>query len=122
MGRAFQIKDDIIGLFGEEEKIGKSILSDLQEAKKTILIWHAYRHTDQKGKQIIKKIFSKNKVDRMDLLKMRRLVSETGSLLYAKKEMSTCVKMAQNCLKSIKIFPQYKKLLSEYPQGLINDN
>ncbi len=122
LGRSFQIKDDIIGLFGEEKKIGKPILSDLQEAKKTILIWYAYRHADQKGKLTIKKIFSKNKVNGMDLLKMRRLVSETGSLSYAKKEISTCVNMAQNRLASVKIPLQYKKILLDYSQGLLNDN
>ncbi|MDP3052953.1 MAG: polyprenyl synthetase family protein [bacterium] len=122
LGRAFQIKDDIIGLFGEEEKIGKSTLSDLQEAKKTILIWRAYHCADRKGKLTIKKIFSKNKVNKRDLLKMRRLISETGSLSYAKKEISTCVNIAQNRLASVKIPPQYKKLLLGYSQGLINDN
>ena len=39
LGRAFQIQDDILGTFSEEKEIGKSNTTDLQEAKKTILIW-----------------------------------------------------------------------------------
>ena len=36
LGRAFQIKDDILGVFGDHREIGKSTLSDLQEAVPTI--------------------------------------------------------------------------------------
>src|SRR5208283_1762261 len=42
IGQAFQIQDDIIGIFETEANIGKSILSDLAEDKKTLLVTHAY--------------------------------------------------------------------------------
>ncbi|TAM41649.1 polyprenyl synthetase family protein, partial [bacterium] len=45
VGRAFQIKDDIIGTFGEEKDTGKSNLTDIKEAKRTLLIWHAFNHS-----------------------------------------------------------------------------
>src|SRR3989338_9978762 len=35
-GQAFQIQDDIIGIFDSQKNIGKSILSDLAESKKTL--------------------------------------------------------------------------------------
>ena len=41
VGQAFQIQDDIIGIFDSEKNIGKSILSDLDEAKKPLLVCHA---------------------------------------------------------------------------------
>jgi len=44
LGRAFQIKDDILGLFGYEKKIGKPNLTDLKESKKTLLVWYAYHN------------------------------------------------------------------------------
>jgi geranylgeranyl pyrophosphate synthase len=37
-GTAFQLQDDLLGIFGEEAKIGKSILIDLKEAKHTYVI------------------------------------------------------------------------------------
>ena len=63
-----QIKDDIIGVFGDEKKIGKSVTSDLQENKKTILTWHAWNNSSKKDQSILKKIFSKKKVLKSDLL------------------------------------------------------
>jgi len=37
IGIAFQIQDDLLGVYGDEKQIGKSITSDLEEYKQTIL-------------------------------------------------------------------------------------
>ena len=41
MGVAFQITDDILGVFGDPEVTGKSTASDLREGKQTALTAHA---------------------------------------------------------------------------------
>ncbi|WP_165962640.1 polyprenyl synthetase family protein [Occultella glacieicola] len=41
VGIAFQLQDDVLGVFGDEEQTGKSCLTDLREAKQTPLIAHA---------------------------------------------------------------------------------
>lgn len=41
LGVAFQLRDDLLGVFGDEETIGKSTLSDLREGKVTALVLHA---------------------------------------------------------------------------------
>src|SRR3989338_5453464 len=46
IGQAFQIQDDILGIFGSQKSIGKSILSDITEFKKTLLVCHAYKRLD----------------------------------------------------------------------------
>jgi geranylgeranyl pyrophosphate synthase len=38
LGIAFQLKDDILGLYGDEKQIGKPNLSDLCEGKQTLLM------------------------------------------------------------------------------------
>jgi geranylgeranyl diphosphate synthase, type I len=41
LGRAFQLRDDLLGVFGEEASTGKSASSDLAEGKRTLLIAEA---------------------------------------------------------------------------------
>jgi geranylgeranyl diphosphate synthase type I len=91
LGRAFQIKDDILGMFGDEERIGKSTLTDLQEAKKTYLVWHAFQHAGVRDKRLLAKILTKKKVTTNDLAQARRIVAQSGSLTSAKKEIEKLV-------------------------------
>lgn len=119
LGRAFQIKDDILGMFGKKTEIGKSILTDLKEAKKTLLIWYAYKHADKKRQKIIKAILIKNNVDKTDLLKIRGILLETGTLAYAHKEIALCFKKAGLLIAHSKIKPRYKALLNSYSQTIL---
>lgn len=41
VGVAFQVTDDILGVFGDPARTGKSVVSDLREGKQTALIAHA---------------------------------------------------------------------------------
>lgn len=114
VGRAFQIKDDILGMFADEKKIGKSAISDLQEAKRTILIWHAYNHSNKKDKSAVEKLFLKRKVTLSDLRKMREIIIKSGSLEYAKNQVQSLLKRSQDLLSSSTIKGKYKKALTEY--------
>src|SRR3989338_2389051 len=73
IGQAFQIQDDIIGIFGSQKNIGKSILSDLAESKKTILVCHAYEKLRGQKKKTFMKYFNKPKKTYVDLLAVRKI-------------------------------------------------
>ncbi|MEK7851717.1 MAG: polyprenyl synthetase family protein, partial [Deltaproteobacteria bacterium] len=47
LGVIFQIKDDEIGLFGEEKEIGKAVGGDIKERKKTL--YYLYLFDRAKG-------------------------------------------------------------------------
>jgi len=111
LGRAFQIKDDILGMFADEQEIGKSVLSDLQEAKKTLLIREACRRSSKAGRAKIKQILNKDKVGLSDLKKMRSLVTGSGSLDYARKEILRMAEKANGLAQALNISPKYKTIL-----------
>ncbi|MGD9015681.1 MAG: polyprenyl synthetase family protein [Candidatus Omnitrophota bacterium] len=120
LGRAFQIKDDILGIFGEEKKIGKSTLSDLQESKKTLLLWYAYNNSGTEQKTSIKKILGKNRVKKSDLLRMRKIINESGAFKQAEKEIAQLIKKAHALILATGLRKEYKDYLLNYSSQLLN--
>lgn len=112
IGQAFQIQDDIIGIYETEEKIGKSILSDLAEGKKTLLICHANRVLTGTAKKEFLHIFNKPTKTLNDLEGIKKILVDSGSLEYALKAVDTRLAQADNILKSLKMHQEYKTILS----------
>lgn len=111
IGQAFQIQDDIIGIFSTEKKIGKSVLSDLDESKKTILTAHAYRTLKGKEKQAFIKLFKKPKKTYQDLIKARQIFIGSGSLLYSLKKINSLLQESHHALQALHIKPKSKQVL-----------
>lgn len=118
LGRAFQIKDDIIGTFGAVKEIGKSNLTDIKEAKRTLLVWHAFNHAGKKDRLMIKRIME-NKVARdTELNKMRRIITDTGALAYAQGQIKYLYAQALNQIQGLSMEQKYKQTLDNFSQKI----
>jgi len=113
VGQAFQIQDDIIGIFDTQKNIGKSILSDLAEAKKTILVAHAYKNLHGKEKQAFLKIFNKPKKTYADLVAVRKIFQHCGSLAYSLDAVRQRVARGQTIILKLKMRPQYRAFIAQ---------
>ena len=111
IGQAFQIQDDIIGMFETEANIGKSILSDLAEGKKTILTIHAYQHLKGAKQAAFLKIFNKKTKTLADLEAVKKILVDAGSLNYALAALETRLKKAQKILDTLHMNATYKKVI-----------
>lgn len=81
VGLAFQIRDDILGVFGDPSKTGKPVYNDLRRGKKTLLVIYAASKS-QEARQLLSEIFSGN-ADEDKLRRAAELIKETGALQYA---------------------------------------
>jgi len=119
LGRAFQIKDDIIGIFGKASQTGKSNTTDIKEAKRTLLIWHAFTCANKKNKLTIKRILDGNCVKKAHLTKIRRIIIQTGALDYAKNQIKYLYAKAINQISGLKMKKNYKHSLNSFAYEVI---
>ncbi len=119
LGIAFQIQDDILGVFGDEETLGKSVTSDIEEGKNTLLITEAWKNADDAQKKILDKYYGKGKISEDDLEKIRDVFRGTGALEYSQNQAVELVKISKAVLEKMKIKPELKQLLFEMSDYII---
>ncbi len=111
LGIAFQIQDDILGMFGSEEKLGKPVTSDLKEGKKTLLILDALENCNPKQEETILLYLGNKRVSLRGLEIVRKIIKQTGSLDKSKKMANDLVKKSMNSLKGMKLKKEGKDFL-----------
>ncbi len=103
VGIAFQLKDDILGLFGSEEKLGKPVTSDLAEGKKTLLIIKALERADDAEKKVIEAALGNPAITLEQLNAVREIVKKTGSLDYSNSMAERLVNQGKEALQRLQV-------------------
>src|SRR6056297_412858 len=73
LGIVFQLKDDELGLFGDEEQLGKPIGSDISEGKKTLFYVALMERAGPEEKEKLSKLFGKSDVSGDEVEYVRRV-------------------------------------------------
>ena len=114
VGIAFQIRDDIIGTFGDPEKTGKPVDSDIKGNKKTILVWYAYNHANEREKAVLESVLGNKDATPEEVQQVRDIFVSTGALDYAEELAEQYAKEALEALETLEIQPQVKEILREF--------
>ncbi len=85
LGIAFQIRDDILGVAGKEEEIGKPVYSDIREGKKTLVIIYALNQLEGDEKEKLMSILGNKQASRKELEEAAALIRKSGAIDYAEK-------------------------------------
>lgn len=96
IGIAFQIQDDILGIYND---MGKVIGSDIKEYKQTVLFSHTIEN--DKFREELLKYYGKESITNEEIEKVRTIFIESGSYKYANDLMNNLYVEAINDLKSI---------------------
>jgi geranylgeranyl diphosphate synthase type I len=80
LGEAFQLRDDVLGVFGEPEQTGKDALSDLREGKQTILVAKTRARCGEADRAFIDAHIGRETLADADAVRVRRLMQSTGAL------------------------------------------
>jgi len=99
LGKAFQIRDDILGVFGDEKKLGKPVGSDIIEGKQTLLLIKAMQNADKNQLKELKNAIGNKSVTKKQIENFREIIKETGSLDYSVKFSRNLVLEAKTAFK-----------------------
>ena len=109
LGIAFQIKDDILGIYSSKEILGKSVYSDIEEFKQTIL----YSYIKIKRNDLLDELlkYYGRSINEEESKKVQQLFEESGALEYATNKMNGMFNEAYSNIKSMDIKKYIKNIL-----------
>ena len=84
-GVAFQLQDDILGLYGDEDKTGKSSNSDLLQGKVTLLIVKVLEKGTEDQKRAVMRVWGKQVAKKGDIQRAKEAIKESGAYEYSVK-------------------------------------
>ncbi len=80
LGEAFQLRDDVLGVFGESSRTGKPSGDDIREGKRTLLIARAFDKGSSAHRQVLDKHFGKPELDAAGVGAVQEVLRATGAL------------------------------------------
>lgn len=102
LGLAFQIQDDILGIWGRQSYIGKSNISDIKEGKKTLLLKKCYLISSLEDKKFINEIINKKNPTIKEIEKLKHLFKKSGALGLIEKLLKNYTIKAKSQLINLK--------------------
>lgn len=119
LGVAFQLQDDILGVFGSEKETGKSTSSDIEEGKVTFLYLKAYEKASKEQKKFLDENYGKGRRPEGALEKVKEIFEMTGAVGYLKQESANLINRSKGVIYQMDISQESKDLLFEMADFLI---
>lgn len=79
LGMAFQLRDDVLGVFGDEAATGKPSGDDLREGKRTVLIAYAREALPAPARRILDELIGDPDLDAAQIASLQRTIIDTGA-------------------------------------------
>ena len=119
LGVAYQIQDDILGIFGDEKMLGKSTASDIEENKSTLLITYSLAHATQKQHMYLTKYYGKKGLSLKQQEKIKKIMRDTGAVTYSQNKIETLTNEAKAFIPQLAKEKKNQMLLTELADALI---
>lgn len=108
VGLAFQLVDDLLGIWGWPERTGKPVFSDLRSRKKTMpLVW-AVRHGGAAGEGLARWLAGSDEPDELALRRVADLVERAGGRAWAQEEARSRIGHAVDALDGLVLDPVHR--------------
>lgn len=101
LGIAFQLRDDVLGLFGDPADTGKAAAEDLREGKRTPLVLRALALADPAGRRVLEDALGDAELEPGDVDRVREVVADSGALAAIEEVLAAREAEAHAALASV---------------------
>lgn len=117
LGVAFQVRDDIMGVFGDPEQTGKPAGDDVREGKYTFLIDYAYAASDTPTREVLDHALGNPNLTQADVDRVRQAILDTGAVATAEQFIDSKLETALAALQRADLEPKAAHVLGELAQA-----
>lgn len=103
LGIAYQLRDDVIGVFGDEQTIGKPTISDIREGKHTYMVEEFYKLANEEQKVRFEQHFGDKRVTVEEAGIVMRLLCDSGALRKTEDTIAKYTQQAYDALAQIQV-------------------
>jgi geranylgeranyl diphosphate synthase type I len=97
-GRAFQLSDDILGLFGSADQTGKNPSDDIREGKRTLLVLKALERANQADVTFLESQLGNQSITDESLTRCQNILQQSGALQEVRQELDRSSQRAKHII------------------------
>ena len=101
VGTAFQLRDDVLGVFGDPGRTGKPAGDDLREGKRTVLLARTVERADEAGRALVDRLVGRPDLDDEGLRRLRELIVGSGALASVEQTIAAAEREALAALETL---------------------
>ena len=118
VGVAFQLRDDLIGLFGAESDTGKPFGSDLRAGKYTAAAVYALNHARGSEQRLFTRVFGNPRASRRQLVQAVQVMESLGARDRVERRIRALLSLANRGLRDAPIREDGRELLASAANAL----
>lgn len=111
LGEAFQLRDDVLGVFGDPERTGKPAGDDVREGKRTVLVATALERADDRQAEVLTTALGDRSLAPEELADVRAVITATGALAEVEALIDALTADALAALATAEVTPQARSIL-----------
>ncbi len=112
LGEAFQLRDDVLGVFGDPAQTGKPAGDDLREGKRTVLVALALRAASPAQAAAVRRLLGDPALDDAGVDRLRDVVTQTGALDEVERIIDADVDVALAALEAAPVAEEARDVLA----------
>ncbi|MGC5583650.1 polyprenyl synthetase family protein [Ornithinimicrobium sp. W1679] len=101
LGEAFQLRDDVLGVFGDPGHTGKPAGDDLREGKHTVLVAHALELADEPGAELLAASLGDPDLDEATVEACRQVLRDSGALARTESMIEEAATASARALQAV---------------------